>query len=109
MSKKNEINNSSSSRKSTQIAADKRSRFKRNRADTVFIFDPKVHMDLSESDKKNLADIEHYENLEWFVEVSKLFPGRTFGELALIRHETRAATIHCLCNCYFATLNKADF
>lgn len=66
-------------------------------------------MDLSESDKANLDALNNYENVNWFIEAKKLTPGCTFGEIALTKEVTRSATIKCVCNCYFATLNKKDF
>lgn len=42
-------------------------------------------------------------------EVSKLSEGKTFGELALIIHKPRMATIKCETNAYFAVLGKYDF
>lgn len=75
----------------------------------MFIFDPHVHMDLSSLDKKNLEEIKRMEQIQWFVEVAKLTPGQTFGELALINREPRSASIMCICNCYFATLEKQDY
>lgn len=68
------------------------------------MFDPKVHMHLSLQEKLNLDEIEALEDLEWFVEVSKLKSGDTFGELALINDKPRAATITCITDCHFATL-----
>jgi hypothetical protein len=66
-------------------------------------------MELTAEDLEWLDALDMYQETEWFVEVSKLTPGRTFGELALLKDAPRAATIHCICNCYFATLNRADF
>lgn len=42
-------------------------------------------------------------------EVATLGPGKSFGELALIRHKPRAATIRCLQDTHFATLDKHDY
>jgi len=33
----------------------------------------------------------------------------TFGELALLNNAPRAATVRCLTDCEFATLDRADF
>ena len=79
------------------------------KADTMFIFDPRVHMDLSKEDITNLDELKRMEEIQWFVEVAKLTPGQTFGELALINREPRSASIKCICNCYFATLEKQDY
>ena len=35
--------------------------------------------------------------------------GDSFGELALINHEPRAATIKCISSCYLAVLSKEDY
>ena len=46
---------------------------KLRKADTVFIFDPKVHMNLSEKDIEYLDKLEDYENnYQWMNEVSLL-------------------------------------
>ena len=66
-------------------------------------------MDLSNEDTGNLEALEKYAEYEWFVEAKKLTPGSTFGEIALVKDVNRSATIHCICNCYFETLNKVDF
>ena len=42
-------------------------------------------------------------------EVAKLSEGMTFGELALIVHKPRMATIRCETGTYFAVLDKYDF
>ena len=67
-------------------------------------------MELSPEDKKNLDDLDKYDNYQWFVEITKYTPGQSFGELALLEEKgTRNATIHCICNCYFATLSRHDY
>ena len=66
---------------------------KLKKADTMFIFDPRVHMDLSKLDIKNLEELKRMEEIQWFVEVAKLIPGHSFGELALINREPRSASI----------------
>ena len=43
------------------------------------------------------------------VDVSKLYTGYSFGELALVNNEPRNATIQCLNDCYFAVLEKPDY
>ena len=58
---------------------------------------------------ENLEEIETFENYEWFVEVVRLNEGKTFGELALIKNDPRAANIFSLTECYFATLNKTEY
>ena len=57
------------------------------RADTVFMFDPRVHMNLSKQELDNLNEFEKYEEYEWFVDVAKLDSGNSFGELALLNNE----------------------
>jgi CRP-like cAMP-binding protein len=41
--------------------------------------------------------------------VTKLVSGDSFGELALLNDEPRAATITCVNQCYFATLGKCEY
>ena len=62
-------------------------------------------MKLDDYDIQNLNDIEEYSKLQWFVDVSTLSTGDSFGELGLINNEPRTATVNCLTNCYFATLS----
>ncbi|TNV83980.1 hypothetical protein FGO68_gene11952 [Halteria grandinella] len=42
-------------------------------------------------------------------EVAILGPGKSFGELALVRKKPRAATVTCVEETHFATLDKHDF
>lgn len=79
------------------------------RADTVFVFDPKTLMNLSDIDKQNLTDIDNYEKIKWFVEVHTLTTGDSFGELGLLKDEPRAATIFCQNDVYLAVLSREDF
>lgn len=80
-----------------------------SKVDTGFVFDPRTHMNLSNSEKTNLDLIEKYDNGKWLMEVTKLTSGGFFGELALIDDEPRKATIKCLQKSYFATLGRADY
>eukprot|EP00347_Sterkiella_histriomuscorum_P023519 403334331 len=48
-------------------------------------------------------------NMSNYREVAKLSEGKTFGELALIVHKPRMATIKCEVNTHFAVLDKYDF
>lgn len=64
---------------------------------------------MTKVEKINLAKLEQYEKYEWFVEVTQLQEGQSFGELALLNDAPRAATIFCLSNCYFATLDKSEY
>ena len=43
------------------------------------------------------------------MDVKDLLAGESFGELALISNEPRAATIKCAANCYFALMHKNDY
>ena len=45
----------------------------------------------------------------WFVDVAKMGAGKSFGELALISDQPRAAIIKCLTQCSLATLSKSDY
>jgi CRP-like cAMP-binding protein len=56
-----------------------------------------------------LTQLDEYEKIEWFFEIKKIKTGNSFGELALINHEPRAATIKCLSTCYLAVLSKEDY
>ena len=79
------------------------------RKDSVYGFDPRKHMELTSIEKQNLEELIKYEKYEWFVDVAKLVSGDSFGELALLYKEPRAATITCINKCYFATLSKSEF
>ena len=73
-------------------------------------FDIEKHMTLSKLDQENLKELERCKKFEWFVEVHKLTVGQSFGELALLGQEKhRAATIHTLSDCYFATIARDDY
>ena len=79
------------------------------RADTMYRFDPRVHMDLSEIDLICLNQYERLSKISWFKEATKLTPGQTFGEQALFYEKPRKARAYCISECYFATLNKQIF
>jgi len=49
------------------------------------------------------------DSIKWFKEVVCLSAGQSFGELALINDAPRAATIHCMKECYFAVLGRSDY
>lgn len=66
-------------------------------------------MKLTGEDKANLDELAKYEKYQWFVDVGKLISGDSYGELALLYDEKRAATIKCVTKCFFATLSKKDF
>ena len=44
-----------------------------------------------------------------YIEVATLPAGCSYGELALIRHKPRAATIRATEDCHFAVLEKIDY
>lgn len=73
-------------------------------------FDMKIHMDLSKDEKNDLKRLEKLENLgQLFITVAQISSGGSFGELALINDTSRAATIQCLSDCYFATIDREDY
>jgi len=41
-------------------------------------------MKLTYPERKALKELENYQGLEWFVDVSHLSEGQSFGELALL-------------------------
>ena len=64
----------------------------------------------SQSEIENLEKIEDYsKNYEWFIKISRLLSGASFGELALINDQPRAATIQCLSDVNVAVLSKNDY
>ena len=48
---------------------------------------------MSNDDSKYLKQLEEYDKIEWFNQMKMLKSGDSFGELALINDEPRAATI----------------
>lgn len=46
---------------------------------------------------------------QYFIEISQLQTGQSFGELALIEQKPRMASIRCLQDTFFAVLSKKDF
>ena len=54
-----------------------------------------------------LSDLASEDN--FYREVSVLSEGSSFGELALLQHKPRAATIICKERCYIATLDKQSY
>ena len=72
-------------------------------------FDPMRHADLNEDQRNDLRRYDKLENLNMFITVANRSSGESFGELALINDTSRAATIQCLTNCYFATLDREDY
>jgi hypothetical protein len=69
-----------------KVLEDKRNKRMR-KVDTMFIFDPRVHMDLSREDLDKLESFEKLENMEWFTETQKLIPGASFGKSAILDRE----------------------
>jgi hypothetical protein len=86
-----------------------RAKFGNQKQDTMFLFDPRIHMKLKAIERKNLDDLDNYEELAWFVDVAKIVSGDSFGELALMNDMPRAATIKTLTKCSFATLSKEQY
>ena len=66
-------------------------------------------MCLSSQEKENLQKLDFYESLEWTIESCKIETGGSFGELALISNNPRAASVVCIKDCYFATLDKTAY
>ena len=46
---------------------------------------------------------------DWFIEVSRLSSGQSFGEKALIEDAPRAATIVAIQECFFAVIGRDDY
>jgi CRP-like cAMP-binding protein len=44
-----------------------------------------------------------------FITIAKLHEGSAFGELALLEHKPRMATVRCLNTCHFMVLNKDNY
>jgi hypothetical protein len=44
-------------------AKERRLKMAKSRADTIFIFDPRVHMDLSDEERDNLDKFESFKKL----------------------------------------------
>jgi hypothetical protein len=64
---------------------------------------------LSKEETAKLKQWETLEQMDWFAEVVQLTYGQSFGELALINDAKRAATIHCVEECYFAVIGRHDY
>lgn len=45
----------------------------------------------------------------YFIPIKVIKDGEIFGELSLVSNKPRAATIKCLTDCHFATLDKRTF
>ena len=71
-------------------------------------------MELRGDDAEKVKMLEYYQHLQWYVEVKKIEEGGAFGELALLESNEpntgeRKATIMCLTDCYFATIDKESY
>ncbi len=56
--------------------------------------------------KEKEQDLDYVEQIK---HITNLGPGLFFGELSLIEHKPRGATIICNTDCFFLTLNKDNF
>ena len=54
----------------------------------------------------NYQDFLTLSKIQWWVKVASLKSGDTFGELALINNDKRNATLKCITDCVFATIDK---
>ena len=66
-------------------------------------------MTISKRDQENLDALKRFDDYEWFVQVVRLSEGQSFGELALINDDPRAANVVSLTECYFAVLTKGEY
>tara|TARA_B110000285_G_C14697890_1_gene412099 strand:+ start:75 stop:278 length:204 start_codon:yes stop_codon:yes gene_type:complete len=66
-------------------------------------------MSLTKKEKVHLALLKKYDQMQFLIENKTLVEGDTFGELAIISKNPRAATISCLTDCYFAKMNASDY
>ena len=74
------------------------------------ILEQSVIAGLNKHDSETFKEYQTYLNMKWFLQVSTFQAGDTFGELALLRDDKRAATVQCLSEkCYFATVDKAGY
>lgn len=56
-----------------------------------------------------IEKLHYWENQPDMIEVAQLNSGRPFGEIALVENKPRMATIQCITDCTFATMNREDF
>ena len=83
---------------------------KKNKTKTKLTpFDRNKHVTFTENEKEKIHKLEFYDKFEWTIEVCKIETGGSFGELALITNNPRAASVICVKDCYFATLGKSDY
>jgi len=72
---------------------------------------------LFEKLKLSHEDISKYRRIQkqtknapkWFILLTRLKAGESFGELALLSDSIRAATVTCLEDCVFATIDRENF
>lgn len=62
-----------------------------------------------EVDKYERVMMSEKNQVSWMTEVAKFSAGDSFGELALINDDKRAATVSCLTNCNFAVINRENY
>ena len=72
-------------------------------------YDVSSYMEVTKYEQNQLAKLKNYNELEWFIEINRLQKGKSFGELALINNEPRAATVICLESCQFATISRENY
>ena len=90
-----------------------RSSYRRTRqlrkVDTVFLFDPRIHMNLTKTECNNLDLLDKYEAQEWMEEVNKLQIGDSFMIDQSFDNSIKFSPIVCLTKCYFAVLDHKDY
>lgn len=68
-----------------------------------------MDQELTERETANLATLRRFQAVKWFTEACKVHEGQSFGELALLSDEPRAATVRTETACEFAVLSRDDF
>jgi CRP-like cAMP-binding protein len=56
-----------------------------------------------------LHELSQLRKLQWFVQVTNLIDGSSFGELALIHNQPRKATIKCIKDCIFGIFSQDQY
>lgn len=74
-----------------------------------FEFNVEEHLTLTKEEEHNLEMIKKFSKFEWFIDIKTMGEGETFGELALVKNDPRAATIKCESDCYFGVIHKQDY
>lgn len=69
----------------------------------------KMQKILSPEQIDNFREYLQLKQITWFLKVARLRTSDTFGELALVNNDKRKATIKCLSDCVFATIDKNDY